>query len=145
MVAVLGTWNPARWNWQNLETVIEATANGRVAVETWSVSNRRYGIQTSDRFFLLKVGRPPRGIVGRGLILSEPYSGPHWDGTPGRTTQLVDVEFDRVIDPGRVLPVSILDAELPHTNWKPQASGTTIRAEDVDVLEDLWKQHISQL
>lgn len=145
MTAILGTWNPARWQWQDIASVIGATARGRRVVDTWSVNNRKHGIKAGDRFYLLKVGRPPRGMVGSGTILSEPYPAPHWDRTPGKTTQMVDVEFDRVIDPDRVLPASVLSEHLPHTYWKPMSSGTTIQPADEEQLESLWKLHVSQL
>src|SRR5688500_8317523 len=135
MTAILGTWNPAKWRWQDIAAVIVATASGQGVVDTWSVSNRRHGIKPGDRFYLLKVGRKrPRGMVGSGTILSEPYQGPHWDGTPGEKTQMVDVEFDRVIDPDKVLPRSVLSEQLPHTNWRPQSSGTTVHGADEEQL-----------
>jgi hypothetical protein len=84
-------------------------------------------------------------MVGSGTILGEPYPAPHWDGTPGKRTQLVDVEFNRVIDPDQVLPTLVLSEHLPHTNWKPQASGTTIHPADEEQVELLWNLHLSQL
>ena len=145
MTAILGTWNPALWQWQDISDVIVATAAGRGVVDTWSVGNRRHGIKPGDRFYLLKVGKQPRGLVGCGTILSEPDATPHWDGTPGKTTKTVDVEFDRVIDPDQVLPGSVLSEQLTHTNWKPMSSGTTIHPADEEQLESLWKLHLSQL
>jgi hypothetical protein len=58
---------------------------------------------------------------------------------------MVDVEFDRVIDPDQVLPASVLSEHLPHTNWKPQSSGNTIHPADEEQLEFLWNLHLSQL
>ena len=145
MTAILGTWNPALWHWQDIAGVIVATASGRGVVDTWSVSNRKHGMNPGDRFFFLIVGRHPRGMVGSGTILSEPYQAPHWDGTPRKKTQMVDVEFDRVVDPDQVLPASVLSEHLPHTNWKPQSSGTTIHTADEEHLEFLRILHLSQL
>jgi 5-methylcytosine-specific restriction protein A len=145
MTAILGTWNPLIWHWQDIARFIDATARDRGVVDTWSVNNRKHGIGPGDRFYLLKVGRQPRGMVGSGTIISEPYPGPHWDGTPGKTNQKIDVEFDRVIDPARVLPALLLSESLPHTNWKPMSSGTTIDPADEDQLESLWSLHVSQI
>jgi EVE domain len=145
MTAILGTWNPALWQWHDVADVIVATAKGLGVVHTWSVNNRSHGIKPGDRFYLLKVGEHPRGIVGSGTILSEPYQGLHWDGTPGKTTKEVDVEFDRVIDPDQVLPASVLSEQLTHTHWKPVSSGTTIHPADEEQLEALRRLHLSQL
>lgn len=145
MTAILGTWNPALWPWHDIGDMIDATAQGRGVVTTWSVARRRYGIEPGDRFYLLKIGKQPRGIVGSGTILSEPYEAPHWDGTPGKTTKLVDIEFDRVIDPDHVLPASDLSEQLTHTYWKPASSGTTVHAADENRLDSLWRLHLSEL
>lgn len=145
MTAILGTWNPALAPWHKISDVIRATARGGAVLDTWSVARRRYGIAPGDRFYLLKVGKHPRGIVGSGTILSEPFPAPHWDGTPGKTTNLVEIEFDRVIDPDRVLPASELSTHLTHTYWKPASSGTTIHAADEDQLAAMWTLHLSEL
>jgi 5-methylcytosine-specific restriction protein A len=145
MTAILGTWNPALAPWPGMAGVVAATARGERVVDSWSVARRRYGIEPGDRFFLLKVGKPPRGIVGSGTILSEPYAAPHWDGTPGKITKLVDVEFDRVIDRDQVLVTSTLSEQLRNTYWKPTSSGTTIDPADVERLEALWSLHLSEL
>lgn len=145
MTAILGTWNPALWRWHGISEAIAATAQGRGVVDTWSVARRRHGIEPGDRFFLLKVGRPPRGIIASGTILSQPYAAPHWDGTPGKTTKLVDIEFDRVVEADHLLPASDLSEQLTHTHWEPMSSGTTIHAADEEQLESLWRLHLSQL
>ena len=145
MTAILGTWNPSLWPWRDLAETIAATAEGRGVVRTWSVARRRYGIKPGDRFYLLKIGKHPRGIIASGTILSEPYAAPHWDGTPGRTTKLVDIEFDRVIDAEEVLPASELSEQLTRTYWKPASSGTTVDAGDEEQLEALWRLHLSEL
>jgi 5-methylcytosine-specific restriction protein A len=145
MTAILGTWNLRLWQWDDIADAIVATASGRSVVDSWSVNNRRNGVNPGDRFYLLKVGKHPRGLVGSGTILSEPFRAPHWDGRPGKTTKVIDVEFDRLIDPEHVLPAAVLSEELTHTNWKPMSSGTTIHPADERPLESLWKDHLTQL
>lgn len=145
MTAILGTWNPALAPWHSIGDFIAATAAGRGVVDTWSVARRRHGIHPGDRFYLLKVGKPPRGIVGSGTILSEPYEAPHWDGTPGKITRLVEIAFNRVIEPDHVLPTKDLAQHLTHTYWKPTSSGTTIHAADEEQLTSLWELHLSEL
>jgi hypothetical protein len=146
MTAILGTWNPALWQWREIAGVIVATASGRGVVDTCrSIIAGTASSPEIASTYSTWVKDTHAGIVGSGTILSEPYPAPHWDGTPGKRTQIVDVEFDRVIDPDQVLPASILSEHLPHTNWKPQSSGTTIQAADEEQLEFLWNLHLSQL
>ena len=145
MTAILGTWNPALAPWPTRAVVIAATGRGEATASSWSVANRRHGVHPGDRFYLLKVGKPPRGMVGRGTILTQPYAAPHWDGTPGKMTRIVEIEFDSLVESDQALPVSVLSDQLPHTNWRPQSSGTTVHPADEAALERLWQLHLDQL
>jgi 5-methylcytosine-specific restriction protein A len=105
------------------------------------VSNRQHGVSIDDRFFILKVGEDPRGLIASGTVVRVPFEDDHWDGTPGKTTNYVEVAFDRVLDPADVLPVELLESELPNTHWRPQGGGTSVAPEDEPQLEQLWETH----
>ncbi|MBF4766627.1 hypothetical protein ISU10_02455 [Nocardioides agariphilus] len=70
-----------------------------------------------------------------------PFEDDHWDETPGKTTNYVEVEFDRVVDPQDVLPVDLLESQLPSTHWRPQGGGTSVDPGDELDLERLWASH----
>lgn len=143
MAAILGGWNPAKSAWPERAAWVDLTARGQTARTTWGVSRRRHGVHPGDRFYVLKHGRGPRGIVASGRVRSEPWEDAHWDGTPGRTIHFVDVELDRVLDPADVLPVELLRELCPRTNWAPQSSGTSVRPADEQRLEELWEEHLA--
>lgn len=145
MTAILGGWNPGKSRWPDLPDVVALTARGETVDVRWGVSRRRYGVAPGDRFYLLKHGARPRGVFGSGVVRSEPFEDAHWDGTPGRTIHYVDVELDRVLDPADVLPVELLLELCPRTNWAPQSSGTSVRPEDEERLEELWQEHLARL
>lgn len=52
-----------------------------------------------DRAILLRVGRSPKGLVGLGTIVREPYEAPHWDtsrASLGEQTTFVDIRFSQL-------------------------------------------------
>lgn len=144
MTAILGGWNPTKWDWPDLDDAIARTARDDVVLTQWGVSRRRHGVGAGDRFYLLRHGPAPRGIVASGTVTSPPYPAAHWDGTPGRTIQYVDVELDRVLHPHDPLPIELLRELCPRTNWAPQSSGTSVRPDDEDRLEELWQDHLAR-
>ena len=142
MTAILGTWNPHKWSWDDIDEAIAATRAGDVVPDRWSVSNRTHGIEIGDRFFLLKQEVEPRGIVASGTVSSLPFEDAHWNNTPGATTNYVNITFDVVLDPDDVLPVERLVAELGNTHWHPQSSGTSVDPLDEGTLESMWIDHV---
>lgn len=144
MAAILGTWNPNKWSWDDMDEAIAATAAGDRVPDRWSVSNRKHGIAIGDRFFLLKQEVEPRGIVASGTVASLPFEDAHWNNRPGATTNYVDIAFDVVLHPDDVLPAERLVAELGNTHWSPQSSGTSIHPSDEGPLERIWLDHVRQ-
>lgn len=146
MRTYLLTWNPTRWEWPNLDADVAALACGRPAAEnTWSTGTTR-SIEPGDRFFLLKVGEHPRGIMGSGYADTRPSEGSHWDEkrrSTGATALRARVRFDRLVNPDAVLPVELLKASgLSGINWSPQASGTSVPDDLAPILEKLWDNHV---
>lgn len=144
MTTVLGTWNPTKWSWDDIDDAIAATERGEGVPGRWSVSHRKHGVGIGDRLFLLKQQVSPRGIVGSATVSSTPFEAPHWNGQPGVTTNYVTVQFDVVLDPDDVLPIELLTSELGNTHWSPQSSGTAVHPRDEGTLEGLWLEHVRQ-
>ena len=136
---VLLTWNPNKWEWTNLDEMIEETTRLGSCLDQWSVGRSR-DIAPGDRFYLLHLGAEPRGIMASGWIMSEPESKPHWDGSE-RSTLYVDIEYDGLFKPEtRVLPLSQLQESAPRQHWTPQSSGTFVKAEYITNLETAWNE-----
>src|SRR5262245_58474636 len=102
MTTYLLTWNPAKWNWADLEQVSGQTAAGNPFRALWSCGNTR-SIQRGDRVFLLKQGQEPRGLMASGWVLSDEVASlPHHDeerARQGQTAFRVEVEFERILNP----------------------------------------------
>jgi len=140
---VLGIWNPVMWQWDDLHLRVRESDAGKDVRGRWSVSNRQHGVSIGDRFFILKLGEDPRGIIASGTVVRLPFEDDHWDETPGKTTNYVEVDFDRLLDPANVLPVELLESQLPNTHWRPQGGGTSVSPADEADLEQLWGTHKS--
>lgn len=137
----LFTWNPDKWEWVDLpQAVFEANAEGHF-VDKWSCSNRNMTI--GDRAFLIRLGVHPKGIMGSGVIISDPYENIHWDSkkaAKGEKTHYVDILFDVLSD----LPVLTGDELTSNIKgkfkWFSQSSGIEIRGEIAKQLDELWSQ-----
>jgi 5-methylcytosine-specific restriction protein B len=112
---------------------------------TWSTGKRR-DLRPGDRFFLLRQGRAPRGLMGAGLVLSAPVEAPHWDEArrnAGDTTLTCEVEFDALLPREAVLSIAELErAGLDAVNWSPQTGGTQVPPQLVADLEQVWRDHL---
>ena len=144
MNAYLLTWNPKTWPWANLEEAVRITAGGRSFFDDWSCGNTKR-IQAGDRLFLMRQGVEPKGIMAAGWATSMSREGPHWDKdrrNSGETALLVDVRFDRVLNPesDEILTLDqFREGPLSTVNWDTPASGIEIK-DGIEILERLWAE-----
>lgn len=137
----LFAWNPNRWDWVDLKESIDHLETIGYVERRWSCGNSK-SIKKGDRVFLIRLGKEPRGIMGSGYAKSTYYVAPHWDGTEGKTTNYIDIEFDILINPEESILFDKDSLESIDTNnvqqWFPQQSGISIKQEVVDALESNW-------
>jgi hypothetical protein len=142
MDTYLLTWNPNNFAWDDLEArVAELRSNGS-ADDGWSCGNVRH-IPAGSRFFLIRLGREPKGLVGSGSVVRSTYEAPHWDrekADDGETARFVDIRFDQLSS----LPL-IRRSELNHPpfdefKWDSQMSGIRIPPDTAEALETLWRE-----
>src|SRR4051812_44850440 len=89
--AYLLSWNPTKWNWTDLDQAIAAVNETGHYDTDWTCGNTR-NIPAGSRFYLIRLGQEPKGLVGSGVILTEPLEGLHW--ASGKAAQRVHVRFD---------------------------------------------------
>ena len=135
MNTYLFAWNPEKWHWSDLSEAVYRVNTGEHYYDSWSTGNTKR-IQIGDRFFLMRLGVPPKGIVGLGQILSEPRLLPHWDkekAQVGKTALKVDLLFDQLSElPFVDADVLMLDNVTKEFGWLPQASGVLVPREIAD-------------
>ncbi|MGE0823080.1 MAG: HNH endonuclease [Candidatus Binatia bacterium] len=142
MNTILLAWNPDRFPWGNLQDELaEARRHGRTT-ERWSVGNRR-SLDKRTRFFLIRLGTEPRGLVGSGWTTSEPYDDQHWDldrATRGEAARYVDIAFDVLEEHPLISMEELHRPPLAEMHWSTQMSGIEIPAAVAKDLETLWGQ-----
>lgn len=139
MATWLLTWNPVNWDWTTLASDVRKVGRDGQLSDRWSCGNARR-ISEGERFFLLRQGVQPRGLLGSGVTASEPYEDKHFGGR-GRAWY-VDVTFDSLYE-SPVIPTEELtrpEGGLDCTAWRTQASGVRIPGTIAAPLEALWEE-----
>lgn len=138
----LFTWNPKNWQWDYLpQAVYETNAEGHY-LDWWSCSAIRQ-ISPGDRAFLMRLGEVPKGIMGSGMVVSDPFLGPHWDPEKAQRGELVyrvEILFDVLSDLPILNEGTLTSGALSKYNWFPQASGTRVPKEVANNLESIWSR-----
>lgn len=143
MKTYLLAWNPKRWIWNNIAEMSEDVKAGKGVHDRWSsgVSKRP---QKGDRFFLIRLGEEPRGIIASGSIEKDSFEDLHWDeekSSLGETTNYVEIKYDILLNPDTdpILPRELLNMPpLSEMHWDTQMSGVQISENVAIELEKLW-------
>jgi 5-methylcytosine-specific restriction enzyme A len=137
----LFAWNPKKYPWDDLDKAVKACRKFGRYTDSWSCVSYKH-VTPGDRAFLVRVGVPPRGIMGSGYIASEPYLGKHW-ANEEKTVYRVNIDFDVLLDPDHeeilTLDSLTLKSKVKQV-WTPQSSGILIKREVVGELEDAWDE-----
>lgn len=142
MRTFLLTWNPKRWDWEDYAADVAKVAHGGKD-GTWSSGNSKRP-RPGDRFFHLRQGVEPKGIIGSGWIASKPKLGTHFTES-GKTARYVEIHWDSLLNFETTPPLGrdvLGKGLLGAFNWNPQASGTEIPPEVAAELEELWRTHV---
>jgi hypothetical protein len=138
----LFTWKPGeRWPHESLRKFVsEFKASGSAEVD-WTCAAFKQ-VRPGDRAYLLKQGKPPRGIFGRGRVVGKPY--PKQMAAPHTGKWLVDLSFD--VDKGDILcdpedrllvPEEKLLQLAPKSQWQNQSAGISVSEGAARKLDDL--------
>ena len=136
------TWNKDNWIWEWYPDKCASTRDGKTITESWSCANTNPKL--GDEVFLIKLGEQPRCLIGHGHVVKESYETAHFDpakAAEGKTSNHIDVEFDRLLDYSKDKCIS--QEELLHKcsgqHWSPQSSGIEIKPEVLPTLHALWR------
>jgi len=146
MAHYLLKWNPRNWSRADFDGFYVSYLSGQPL--SWACGGTKR-ILAGDRFFLLRTGSDPRGIVGAGDITSAPFYDPHYDpvqAEAGKTALYVDIRFDYLAHPDEPIPIPRADLDRPSlqsTIWGVQGSGKQIPPNIAEELERLWHDRIN--
>lgn len=143
MRAFLLTWNPKAadrhdgWAEQKMSTYVIKPYFKKGAVETWWGTFSPKLMQEGDTVYLLKQGAKPKGIFGRGQVITAPQrqpQSPRRHRVKIRVTELADVVKDEFLL-GEFLSHEILGRSL----MSARMSGHSIPEDRLEALEKVLK------
>ncbi len=142
MPTYLFAWNPRHWNWPELgRHVGRVKRRGHVDFQ-WA-SGRTRAIEPGSRAFMVRLGVPPKGIIGSGVTLTAPEEGEHWiaakaaAGIPGLYLRM---RFEVLSTTPLVTFDDLARPPYSRFRWGIRASGTRLPSTLADALETLWEQ-----
>ncbi len=139
-------WNPRKGEWTDLAEDIQRTRQGATVVHKRRCASQK--ISVGDKAWLIRVGESPKGIMGLGHIVSEPYESFSSDEISGDVTKeksrrYVDIEYIRILDlfeENFITEKDLAAITIDNQQWWPQASGIEIKKRSAEELEKLWDQ-----
>ena len=147
MATYLFAWNPKLWPWPELPSLrARAQRRGFVDVE-WS-SGRTRQIEVGSRAFMIRLGVPPKGVIGSGYTLTPPRQAIHWreeKAALGTMTNYIDLRLEHLLP----------DPSSASTTWRSRRSrataggsasrGAYLPESLADALEALWEERLAAL
>ena len=89
----------------------------------------------------MRVGIPPKGIMGSGIVASAPFEDLHWDeekASRGEKVYRVEIIFDVLSEIPIIEEKNLGTGKLLDYNWFPQSSGIRMPANIAKELENQW-------
>jgi 5-methylcytosine-specific restriction enzyme A len=142
MATFLFAWNPNKWDWKESDltkVILKVEATGS-AEDSWSCGNRK-DLPVGSRFFLIRLGKEPRGIVGSGKTTSDPKLGRHWDPKlrrQGKKALYVELIFDFLSKEPLITWDELQKPPYSTVLWGVRASGVLLPESLTDELEKRW-------
>ncbi len=145
MPTYLFAWNPKLWDWPELPRVRARLARRGFVDFQWS-SGRTRELEPGSRAFMLRLGVPPKGIIGSGVTMTEPVMAPHWidaKAATGATTNYVQLRLERLFETPAVTLDDLARPPFARYRWAVRQSGTYVPAPLADALEKLWETRVA--
>jgi len=146
METILLAWNPDRYPWGDFQDELAEIRRSGQVTDRWSVGNRTT-LERGARFFLIRLGVEPRGLVGSGWTTSAPFEAAHWDldrAARGETARYADIYFDVLEEVPIISMAELTQAPLSDAHWSTQMSGIQIPDSVASAAEALWAARTSK-
>lgn len=131
----LFAWNPKQWSWDDIDKNIQEVNEKGFFLRRWSCGKNK-SISKGDRFFLIKLGEEPKGIIGSGVVETGSHEGENWRGSEGKSLY-VFIKFD-VLSKEPIIPINTLREISKIFYWSTRASGINIPEPVAKDLEAEW-------
>lgn len=146
MSTILLTWNANKFDWKELPKAAKRVQSGISVKDQWTCRIKDTPTK-GYRFFLMKQGQEPRGIIASGRTIGKTFIADHWDDVladRGVTSRYVSIKYDMLLNPDvdMLLSRDELRRQLRDVDWDTQSSGMYLSEAAANVLESLWRKHL---
>jgi 5-methylcytosine-specific restriction protein A len=148
MSAIILGWDPAQWNRWNYAAVVEQVAVTGLRLEPWKVGRT---VAAGTDVWLLLVGDHGPGLIGHGVVLSEPSEQPVQPEGPGQPESAatpdhpegsVQVAFDALLPLGDQVPAGLLREAMPDAAWdRAGVAGMELGPGDAAAIRAVWSAY----
>lgn len=139
------TWNAAGTGFDEWERTYARVRAGERFERDWSTGNRK-SLPAGSRFFFMRQGLPPTGIVGAGYTTQDVATdGPKWNAESKRPANYTMLEFEALFDADRepILTFEELMKIHPVAGvWNVASSGSLLTDAVAEKLEAAWGRHL---
>ncbi len=142
MATYVYAWNPRLWGWPELPRERRRIATrGHVDIE-WACGRSR-SIEPGSRAFFVRLGVPPKGLIGSGHALTAPWSDAHWiaeKAALGATTHYLKLRLEVLSDAPLIGLDELSRPPFARFRWAVRQSGTRMPSSIADALEPWWEE-----
>ncbi|MDQ6621500.1 MAG: hypothetical protein M3Z31_17705 [Pseudomonadota bacterium] len=146
MATYLFAWNPKLWPWPELPRLrTRAKRRGFVDVE-WS-SGRTRQLEAGSRAFLIRLGVPPKGVIGSGVTITAPHPALHWreeKAAVGTMTQYLKLRLEHLLEQPIISFDDLAEPPFSRYRWGIRQSGAYLPESLADALEVLWEERLRE-
>ena len=140
----LFAFNPKLWNWPTLaRDIASLRRRGHFDIE-WSCGRFR-SIEPGSRAFMVRLGVPPKGLVGSGVVMTAPAEREHWvdaKRAQGVLSRSVVLRLDELFDSPLITFDELEAPPWRRFRWGVRASGTRLPSALADALEPWWDERV---
>ena len=139
---VIFKWNPAISSYSMLEYLQNIAREE--ADSDWSVWDHEH-VRRGDIFYMLKVGCGQTGIVMRGKLRTDPFTGEDWSRR-GRNVYYAEYRAEIMINPDTfsILGSEALTDAIAGFDWGGGHSGVILEPEKAEVLDRMWNAWLEE-
>ena len=144
MSTYLFAWNPVHWGWPELRTQIRRLERRGHLDIRWA-SGRTRAIEPGSRAFMVRLGVPPKGIIGAGVTLTAPEPGRHWvaaKAAAGVPALYLKLRLEVLNETPLVTFDDLAAPPFRRFRWGIRSSGTRLPSSLADALEVLWEARV---
>ena len=145
MASYVFAWNPRLWDWPERGREMRRIDTRGHADIAWACGRTR-AIEPGSRAFFVRLGVPPKGLIGSGYALSEPWEDVHWldeKAQQGVRTHYLKLRLDALFDAPLITLDELKKPPFGRFRWAVRQSGTRLPSAIADALEPWWEVRVS--